>query len=58
MNNSVQFFIIYVPNEQLQGQLRAQHSVNTSNYIMEQYNIKSKTNYRQAQEKKHINAEN
>jgi hypothetical protein len=34
-----------------------QHSVDTSNYIMEQYNIKSKTNYRQALEKKHNNAE-
>jgi hypothetical protein len=55
MDLSVQFFIIYVPSQQLQGQLRTQHSVDTSNYIMEQYNIK--TNYRQAREKREINAE-
>jgi hypothetical protein len=56
-NNSIQFFIIYVTGQQLQDQLQTQHSVDTSNYIMEQYNIKSKTNYRQALEKIHINAE-
>jgi hypothetical protein len=39
-----------VLSQQLQGQLQTQHSVDTSNYIMEQYNIKSKTNYRQALE--------
>jgi hypothetical protein len=49
--NSFQFFIIYVPSQQLKGQLQTQHSVHTSNYIVEQYNIKSKTNYRQALEK-------
>jgi hypothetical protein len=27
-NNSIQFFIIYVPSQQLQGQLQTQHSVN------------------------------
>jgi hypothetical protein len=26
-NNSIQFFIIYVPSQQLQGQLQPQHSV-------------------------------
>jgi hypothetical protein len=26
-NNSIQFFIIYVPSQQPQGQLQAQHSV-------------------------------
>jgi hypothetical protein len=56
-NNSFQFFIIYVPSQQLQVQLQTQHSVDTSNYIMEQYNIKSETNYRQALEKIHINTE-
>jgi hypothetical protein len=56
-NNSIQFFIIYVPSQQLQGQLQTQHSVDIGNYIMEQCNLKSKTNYRQAMEKKHINAE-
>jgi hypothetical protein len=53
----IQFFIIYVPGQQLQGQLQTQQSVDTSNYIMEQYNIKSKTNYRQVPEEKHVNAE-
>jgi hypothetical protein len=35
-NNSVQFFIqffiIYMPSQQLQGQLQTQHSVDTVNY--------------------------
>jgi hypothetical protein len=30
-----QFFIIYVPSQQLQGQLQTQHSVDTRNYIMD-----------------------
>jgi hypothetical protein len=34
-NDSVQFYIIYVPSQQLQGQLQKQHSVDTSNYIMD-----------------------
>jgi hypothetical protein len=56
-DNSIQFFIIYVASQQLQGQLQTQHSVDTSNYIMDKHNIKSKTNYRQTLEEKHINAE-
>jgi hypothetical protein len=28
-DNSIQFFIIYVPSQQLQGQLQTQHSVGT-----------------------------
>jgi hypothetical protein len=56
-DNSIQFFIFYVLSQQLQGQLQIQHSLDTSNYITEQYNIKSKTNYRQALEKIHINTE-
>jgi hypothetical protein len=40
-----------MPSQQLQGQLQTQHSVDTSNYIMEQYNIESKKNYRQTLEK-------
>jgi hypothetical protein len=42
-NNSIQFFIICVPSQQPQGQLQAQHSVDTDNYIMDKHNIKSKT---------------
>jgi hypothetical protein len=34
-----------------------QNSVDIGNYIMDKHNIKSKTNYRQALEEKHINAE-
>jgi hypothetical protein len=30
-NNAIQFFIIYVPNQQPKGQL---HSLDTSNYII------------------------
>jgi hypothetical protein len=40
----IQFFIMYVP----QGQLQAQYSVDTSSYIMDNQNINSKTNYTQA----------
>jgi hypothetical protein len=50
--NSIQFFIIYVPSQQLQSQLQTQHSVDTSNYIMDRHNIKSKTNYKQALDEK------
>jgi hypothetical protein len=57
INNNNLFFIIYMPSQQLQGQLQTQRSVDTSNYFTEKYNIKSKTNYRQALEKKHINTE-
>jgi hypothetical protein len=38
---SVQFFIIYVPSQQLQGQLQTQHSVDTGNYIKDKRNIKT-----------------
>jgi hypothetical protein len=34
-----------------------QQSVDTSNYIMDKHNIKSKSNYRQVLEEKHINVE-
>jgi hypothetical protein len=42
-NSLLLFFIIYVPSQQPQGQLQAQHSVDTDNYIMNKHNIKSKT---------------
>jgi hypothetical protein len=44
----MQFLIIYVPSQEPQGQLQTEHSIDTSNYIMNKHNIKSKTNYRQA----------
>jgi hypothetical protein len=40
----IQFFFIYVLSQQLQGQLQTQHSVDTSSYILDKHNIKSKTN--------------
>jgi hypothetical protein len=46
----IQFFIIYVPTQQPQGQLQIQHSVGTGNYSMDKNNIKSKTNYMQTLE--------
>jgi hypothetical protein len=52
---TIQFFIVYVPSQQPQGQLQTQHSVDKSNYIMDKHNIKSKSNYRQALEERHIN---
>jgi hypothetical protein len=30
-NNSIQFFTIYMPSQQLQGQLQTQHSADTGN---------------------------
>jgi hypothetical protein len=42
----IQFFIIYEPSQQLQGQLQTQHSVDTSNCIMGEHNLKSKSNER------------
>jgi hypothetical protein len=44
-NNSVQLFI-YVPSQQLQGQLQTQHNAVISNYTMDKFNIKSRVNYR------------
>jgi hypothetical protein len=48
--NWIQFFIIYVPSQQPQDQLQTQHSVDTSNYIMDKHYIKSKTNYKETLE--------
>jgi uncharacterized membrane protein len=53
----IQLFIIYVPIQQPEDQLQTQHSVHKSTYIMDKHNIKPKSNYRQALEEKHINAE-
>jgi hypothetical protein len=37
--NSIQFFIIYVPSQQPQGQLQTEHRLDTSNYIMDKHYI-------------------
>jgi hypothetical protein len=40
----IQFFIIYVPSQQLQGQLQTRHSVDTGNYLMDKHNkVKDKS---------------
>jgi hypothetical protein len=46
------FFIIYVPSQQLHGQLQTQHSVDTGNYIMDKHNIKPKINYKKLLERR------
>lgn len=38
---SVQYFIIYVPSQQPQLQLRKQHSADTCVYIKGKYNMKT-----------------
>jgi hypothetical protein len=35
---------MYVPSQQLHGQLQTQHSVDAGNYIMYEHSIKSKIN--------------
>jgi hypothetical protein len=40
----IQFNFNYVPSQQLQGQLEAQHSAGIGNYIMDKYNIKTRLN--------------
>jgi hypothetical protein len=58
-NNLIQFnsLLFYVPSQQPRGQLQTEHSVETGNYIMDNHNMKTKTNYRQVLEEKHINSE-
>jgi hypothetical protein len=40
----MQLFVIYVPSQQLQGQLQTQHSADIHNYIMDRLNIESRIN--------------
>jgi hypothetical protein len=54
-NNSIVYYLC--AESTATRQLQTQHIVNTGNYIMDKHNINSKTNYRQALEEKHINAE-
>jgi hypothetical protein len=57
-NNSIQFFIIYLPSQKLQGQLQTQHSVDTDNYIMDTHNLKPNINYRKLLEEVNKQASN
>jgi hypothetical protein len=56
-NYIIQLFIIYVPSQQLQGELQTQHNADTGNCIMDKQNMKSKTNYRHVLEEKHVDTE-
>jgi hypothetical protein len=42
-NNSIQFSIIYVLSQELQGQLQKQHSANAINYITHKQKHKDKS---------------
>jgi hypothetical protein len=53
VNNSIQFFIIYVPNQQLQIQLQTQHSVDTGNHIKDKHNIKARAKLQYRRKKTH-----
>jgi hypothetical protein len=54
--DSIQFFIIYVPSQQPQGQLQTEHRVDTSNYIMGKLH-KVEDKLQLSTGGKHINAE-
>jgi hypothetical protein len=57
-NNINQFFISYVPSQQLQSQLQKQNSVDTGNHIMDKRNIKTRGKLQASTgERKHINTE-
>jgi hypothetical protein len=43
--DTLQFFIIYVPSQQLQSQSQTQHSVDTGNYIKDRHNMKTTASY-------------
>jgi hypothetical protein len=56
--HSIQFFIIYVTSQQLQGQLQTQKSVDTGNHIKDKNNIKTRDKLQASTgERKHINTE-
>jgi hypothetical protein len=55
--NSVQFFIIYVPSQQLQGRLQTQHSVDTSNCIRKNTTWSQRQITGKHWRKQHINTE-
>jgi hypothetical protein len=54
----IQFFITYVPSQQLQVHLQTQHSVDAGNHIKDRQNIKTRDKLQaSAEERKHINRE-
>jgi hypothetical protein len=42
-NNSIKFFTIYVPSQQPKGQLQAEHSLDTGNYIIYKPKLQANT---------------
>jgi hypothetical protein len=52
-DNAVQFFIIYVPSQQLQEQLQTQHSVDTG-INNNNNNVKNKSYYSEARKLKYV----
>jgi hypothetical protein len=55
-NNNLFLFLFMYRVNSYKANYR-QHSVDTSNYIMDKHNLKSMSNYRQVLEEKQINAE-
>jgi hypothetical protein len=41
--NSIQFFIVYVPNQQPNGQLQTQHSLDAGIYIIDKHKLQAST---------------
>jgi hypothetical protein len=41
--NSIQFFIIYVPSQQPNGQLQTQHSLDAGIYIIDKHKLQAST---------------
>jgi hypothetical protein len=48
--NSIQFFIIHMQSQQIEGKLQTQHRTDAGNYIMGKYIMNSEINYRQVLE--------
>jgi hypothetical protein len=46
-NHSIQLFIIYVPSQQLNGQLQTQHNLNAGIYNIENNNNKNNNKFHQ-----------
>jgi uncharacterized protein YlbG (UPF0298 family) len=43
LNNSIQFFIIYVPSQLPKGQLQTHHSLDTGKYIIDKHKLQVST---------------
>jgi hypothetical protein len=54
--NIFYLFIIYVPSQQLQGQLQTEHTVDTNNYITDKHNLKTRDKLQASTGRKRVNA--